>query len=89
MNHDLDSIGSLGKSEFQIFKDEWRARNSPLNIIYFRSRTSTELQRRCSTLLTVIEREINGTEPEKSQKRGAGDKKKTESGAKKAKKEAA
>jgi len=62
--------------------------DSPITTFYIRSRTSTELQRRCSTLLTVIEREINGTEPEKSQKRGAGDKKKAEGGAKKAKKEA-
>ena len=36
----------------------------------------------------MIEREINGTEPEKSQKRGASDKKKAEGGVKKAKKEA-
>jgi len=79
MNHVSDLTGSSGKYYIIGFL---------LNIV-FRSRTSTELQRRCSTLLTVIEREINGTEPEKSQKRGAGDKKKAESGAKKAKKEAA
>ena len=81
MNHVSDLTGSSGKYSLLPI-------GSLMNIV-FRSRTSTELQRRCSTLLTVIEREINGTEPEKSQKRGAGDKKKAESGAKKAKKEAA
>ena len=59
---------------------------------FFRSRTSTELQRRCTSLLTVIEREMNGPDPgaDKSGKRGAtGGGKKGGEGAKKAKKEAA
>ena len=41
-------------------------------IISVRSRTSTELQRRCNSLLTMIEREMNGDQPgEKSGKRTA------------------
>ena len=59
---------------------------------FFRSRTSTELQRRCTSLLTVIEREMNGDQTgEKGGKRGAtsGVKKSAGEGAKKAKKEAA
>ena len=39
---------------------------------FIRSRTSTELQRRCNSLLTMIEREMNGDQPgEKSGKRTA------------------
>ena len=51
-----------------------------------RSRTSTELQRRCTSLLTVIEREMNGDKDEKGAKRGADRSRKNE-GAKKSKKE--
>jgi len=85
----LNEIGMDTENVYDIIKQMIRHEPRFRFDWFFRSRTSTELQRRCSTLLTVIEREINGTEPEKSQKRGAGDKKKTESGAKKAKKETA
>jgi len=85
----LNEIGMDTENVYDIIKQMIRHEPRFRFDWFFRSRTSTELQRRCSTLLTVIEREINGTEPEKSQKRGAGDKKKAEGGAKKAKKEAA
>jgi len=85
----LNEIGMDTENVYDIIKQMIRHEPRFRFDWFFRSRTSTELQRRCSTLLTVIEREINGTEPEKSQKRGAGDKKKGEGGAKKAKKEAA
>lgn len=38
---------------------------------FFRSRTSTELQRRCTTLVNYVEREINGptVNPDEDKKR--------------------
>ena len=56
---------------------------------FFRSRTSTELQRRCTTLVNAIEREVNGSEPDKGGKRSAPEKKSRNTDAKKTKKEAA
>ena len=44
-----DSIKSLIRTDSR-FRFDW----------FFRSRTSTELQRRCTTLVNYVEREING-----------------------------